>query len=111
MGSEPSGSRNWHYIIHLANCPSPNSPTDFSDEPEKVLEHAGKVAKLMTAAGSASSPGPPVNVRITEAVGAAMRELDSVLGPEIARKVRLHVTEYVKTKIRYVRPDIPYPAK
>src|SRR5712664_1509474 len=32
MGSEPSESPNWRSIIHLANCPSRNSPTDSSDE-------------------------------------------------------------------------------
>ena len=32
MGSAHSESPNWPYITHLASCPSPNSPTDFSDE-------------------------------------------------------------------------------
>jgi hypothetical protein len=38
MDSEPSASPNWPYITHLANCPSPNSPTDFSDESNVSLD-------------------------------------------------------------------------
>src|SRR5947209_4709823 len=32
MGFELSESPNWRSIIHLANCPSQNSPTDSFDE-------------------------------------------------------------------------------
>src|ERR1700693_4536526 len=37
MDSEPSESPNWPYITHLPSCPSPNSPTDFSDESKVKL--------------------------------------------------------------------------
>jgi hypothetical protein len=39
MGSEPSESPNWRSIIHLANCPSRNSPTDSSDESKNERHH------------------------------------------------------------------------
>ena len=39
MGSEPSESPNWRSIIHLANYPSRNSPTDSSDESYFPAQH------------------------------------------------------------------------
>jgi hypothetical protein len=35
MAFAPSVASNSHSITHLANCPSPNRPTIFSDEPKK----------------------------------------------------------------------------
>ncbi len=72
---------------------------DFSD---RIADKIGTLET--TAIGAASSPGDPT---ARAAIAIAVSGLDSAFGPVLARKVRAHVADHVKARIKMIRSDLP----
>ena len=93
------------YISHFfaRNCGLNGRDDRYLDDTQrqKLLDYGVKVAKQIA----------EDEAKTGDLVIAAMRDLESALGGEIAHKVRLHVVEYMKTKIKQTRTDVPYSAK
>jgi hypothetical protein len=84
--SGPSESPNWPYIIHLASCPSRNSPTDSSDKSSYLT------AKRLSGCGwtrNGAMPYPAAAARFTALLsqcrlGILLRSLRLPTGARIA---------------------------
>lgn len=75
-------------------------------EQDALLKYADSIAAKITGLDTAGQKLPPTEA-ITPIITTAMRELDLTLGPDVARKLRSHVNDRLKPRIKIVQSTMP----
>lgn len=115
LNEQSDESRRVSYLrfFFTRNCgPSGQDDRSLSDSEETaVLEFAEKVGSGLAALVEGPGSSSLASALVSEAVMSAIRDLERQLGPEVARKVKSHVTDQMKPRIKIVQSRIPESGK